>query len=326
MKNKIVFFLLALFSAGSLFAEDSKTLDELNIRDPFIYADAKAKTYYLYFASDTTIDGQIRGGVSVWKSKDLIRWGNRQRVFVCPKNNYLIGGVWAPEMHTYKGKFYLFLTLNSNVKWKADQQGLPAFTHRTVQVMEANSPLGPFKPISFLPTTPIDQMALDGTFWVENGRPFMVYCNEWVQRYDGTYRLAPLTQDLSRTVDDGHDLFCASAAPWVVPIGTSNGQKTYVSDGCFIYKTKKKLLMLMSSFCKDGYTVGVAESLSGSIYGPWNVQQKPLINIEGGHAMIFKDFKGQAWLVLHSPNSPAGKEHSKLLKVRETDNGDIIVQ
>lgn len=325
MKRFFLSILALACSCMPMLAQSYKTLDDIQIRDPFIYADQKAKAYYLYQTRDTVIDGKTHGGVIAWQSKDLKRWTGPKRVFTCPSDNYLNGYVWAPEMHAYKGKYYLFLTLNSDVEWRAQAPGWQKYYHRTVQVMRSNSPLGPFEPITKMPTTPIDQMALDGTLYVEDGTPYMVYCNEWVQRGDGTFRLAELTPDLSRTVDDGHDLFCASAAPWCVPVQQAqDGTKGYVSDGCFLWKTSKKLLMLMSSFCKDGYTVGVAESLTGKIVGPWRVQPNTLIDFEGGHAMIFRDFNGQEWLVLHSPNS--GRERAKLLKLEETADGNIKVK
>ena len=29
------------------------------------------------------------------------------------------------------------------------------------------------------------QMCLDGTLWVEDGKPYMIYCHEWVETVDG---------------------------------------------------------------------------------------------------------------------------------------------
>ncbi|UKI17739.1 MAG: hypothetical protein L6V80_06255 [Bacteroidales bacterium] len=43
----------------------------------------------------------------------------------------------------------------------------------------------------------MDEMALDGTLWVEDGKPYMVYCHEWVQVMDGEMKVVELTRDLS---------------------------------------------------------------------------------------------------------------------------------
>lgn len=327
-KKKVGLLLAAMLLMGmTATAKGYKTLGEIQIRDPFIYADKAAGLYYLYASSDTVIDGVSRGGVVVWQSRDLKRWTGTRRVFTVPADNYLTGRVWAPEMHEYQGRFYLFLTLNSDIEWKRAEPRWPKFRHRVVQVMRADSPLGPFLPMSELPTTPIDQMALDGTPYIEDGVPYMVYSREWVEIEDGTYRLSQLTPDLSRTVDDGHDLFHVSVAPWAKTLYRKDRERGYVSDGSFIWKTKKKLLMIFSSHDSIGYTMGVAESTTGRITGPWRVHPETLIDAEGGvgHGMIFRDFEGRLWLVAHSPDVPSGSERARLMRLEETPEGDIRI-
>ena len=49
------------------------------------------------------------------------------------------------------------------------------------------------------------------------------------------------------------------------------------------------------------YFIGVAESTTGSILGPWVQAEKPVVE-NGGHGMIFDDFNGKTWLSIHSPN------------------------
>ena len=230
--------------------------------------------------------------------------------------------MWAPEVHKYKGKYYLFATLNSDIKWKGDKAGHPAYTHRATQVFWSKGPEGPFLPFEQkTPFTPLDQMALDGTLWVENGVPYMVYCHEWVETMDGEMKLVQLKKDLSGPVGEPIRLFCASAAKWST--GGGNGDvKTYVTDGCFLYRTKSdKLLMVWSSFMNGTYAVGIAESTTGKIIGPWRQQEKPLF-VNGGHSMIFRTFDGRLCLVLHSPNSPGGMERAKIFELE--DLGDTL--
>lgn len=326
--RRIVFCAFLAVSGVGAFGQRYVSIDDINIRDPFVYADRATKTYYLYQSSTKVVDGHERGGVQVWRSKDLKRWQEPVQVFTCPADNYLTGRVWAPEMHVYKGRYYLFLTLNSDVEWRRRNviKDWAPYRHRVVQVMRADSPMGPFKPITKMPTTPIDQMALDGTLYVEDGVPYLIYCHEWVQRVDGTYRLARLAPDLSTTLDDGHDLFAASAAAWGVgSMFAGSKEPHYVSDGCFLWKTSKKLLMLISSFAQDGYAVGVAESLTGRVAGPWKVQPETLNHNNGGHAMIFRDFDGGLRLLMHAPNVPAGKERAVFMNIEETAEGDLKV-
>ena len=107
------------------------------------------------------------------------------------------GLIWAPEVHCYRGKYYLFATINSDIVWKKEQKGWPPYIWRGTQIFRSNSPEGPFVPFSGDRHTPADEMALDGTLWVEDGIPYMIYCHEWVQIADGSIKLVELSSDLS---------------------------------------------------------------------------------------------------------------------------------
>ena len=308
MKRFLLIAAIALFSVGGISAQQkSLTLKDINIRDPYILPVEKEGVYYMYASSPTREDGKVYGGMVAYKSRDLKNWEGPVRVFDVPRDNWITGTVWAPEVHKYKGKYYLFATLNSDIKWKGDKQGHPAYTLRATQVFWAKSPEGPFLPFDEkTPFTPLDEMALDGTLWVENGVPYMVYCHEWVETLDGEMNLVQLKKDLSGTVGAPIRLFCASAAKWSTGSNRADGSKTYVTDGCFLYRSKSgKLLMMWSSFMNGTYAVGIAESTTGKIIGPWRQQKEPIF-VNGGHSMLFRTFDGRLCLVLHSPNHPGG--------------------
>lgn len=300
-----------------------KKLADIRIRDPYILTDKKSNTYYMY-RSSTTHDktGKALGGVETFKSKDLENWEGPVKVFTVPENNWITGPVWAPEVHEYKGKYYLFATLNSDIQWKKTQQGWPAYTFRGTQIFHADSPEGPFLPFDLTPHTPIDRMALDGTLWEEDGIPYMIYCHEWVQIVDGTMELAQLTPDLSTTDGSSQTLFCASAADWSTgSIHRSPLPASYVTDGCFLYRTKTgKLLMIWSSFMNNEYAIGIAESATGKVAGPWKQQAEPLFSQNGGHGMIFNSFDGKLYITFHRPNSPVGAERARIFELEDTGN------
>ena len=319
--KKIAFLTLLIMAAGAAFAQTKTyTLDDINIRDPYIMPDEKSGTYYMYASSSVAENGKVYGGMVAYKSRDLKTWEGPIRVFDVPRDNYTTGSVWAPEVHKYKGKYYLFATINSDVKWKGDKKGHPAYTHRSTQIFWSKSPEGPFLPFEDkIPHTPSEEMALDGTLWVENGVPYMIYCQEWVEVMDGKMNLIQLKKDLSGTVGTPQRLFCASAAEWSTG-GGAEGNKSYVTDGCFLYRSKTgKLLMMWSSFKNGTYAVGIAESDTGKVLGPWRQQKEPIF-VGGGHSMLFTDFEGRLCLVLHSPNSPGGKERAKIFEVEDLGN------
>ena len=320
LMSVIILFVLLLATPAEAQKQEGQrafSLSELNIRDPYILADPSTRTYYLYASQSTSgKDGKERGGVVTYTSKDLKQWTGPVSVFTVPENNWITGGVWAPEVHAYKGQYYLFATLNSDIEWKKSLPGQVKYTFRGTQIFHARSPKGPFLPFEMLPHTPMDWMALDGTLWVENGQPYMVFCHEWVQVGDGTMNVVKLAPDLSKPVSEPLTLFCGSAPEWST--GSEGAVKTYVTDGCFLHRSRSgKLLMIWSSFKQGQYTTGIAESVTGKVTGPWKQQREPLFSGNGGHGMLFKTFDGRLCLVLHAPNSPAGKERPHIYEIED---------
>jgi arabinan endo-1,5-alpha-L-arabinosidase len=162
-------------------------------------------------------------------------------------------------------------------------------------------------------------MTLDGTLFVEDGVPYMVFCHEWVQIKNGTIEYVQLNPELSDTVGEPKKLFDGSDAPWArkdAPWGC------YVTDGPWFYRTKtNRLLMLWSSFNAGNYTTGIAASKSGKLAGPWEQQAEPLYTQDGGHPMVFRAFDGRLMLTLHSPNnSPLTRQ--RLFELE--DRGDTL--
>ena len=203
MKTKIISCLLFLTCALTPFLawgqeNKAKSLEEIPIRDPYILPDKTSQTYYLYASDDVKgNNGKTLGGLAVYESKDLKQWYGPKHIFTLPTDNWINGKIWAPEVHAYQGKYYLFATINSDIIWKKAAPGEVPYTFRGVQIFVADSPTGPFEPFCKLPVLPMDQMTLDGTLWVEDGKPYMVYCHEWVQIRDGGMNLVELKPDLS---------------------------------------------------------------------------------------------------------------------------------
>ena len=291
---------------------------DLYIRDPFIFPEPGTQTYYLY-KSDSVIlgNGQARPGVVAYTSKDLQTWRGPYPVFHYPDNLWANRSIWAPEVHRYKGKYYLFATFNSD-KPVPLPSGRPRNGLRATQICVSDSPLGPFKIFENKPHTPLDWLSLDGTLWVEDGVPYMIFCHEWQQITDGSMDLVRLSSDLSAAVGEPQLLFKATDAKWVKSLKNMEG---YVTDGCFLYRSKTgKLLMIWSSFGTQGYTVGIARSKTDKVAGPWEQIQEPLLARNGGHGMIFESFDGRLIMPIHQPNS--GPIRMRLFELK--DLGDTL--
>lgn len=303
----VVLSAVALAGAGA--SADVRT-SEFRIRDPFVLADAKTKMYYLYGVEHYLGEKCDETGVWVRKSTDLKTWSEPQHVMSAPKG---IQCVWAPEVHEYKGAYYMFATLKEypdlkrplvmmgpTPDWSSNMTGLWKSWH-AVWIYRAERPEGPFLPVSDQPITPPGWIALDGTLAVEDGRPYLVFTHDWAQVADGTIELAPLTDDLTALAAPPKTLFKAST---IAP-GTLKG----VTDGPFVYRSPKsgKLFITWSThnpaklrMNQGGYCVVSSESASGRLAGPWT-DHHIIFDANGGHGMAFRAFDGSWKFVLHNP-------------------------
>jgi hypothetical protein len=120
---------------------------------------------------------------------------------------------------------------------------------------------------TYLPAT---QPTLDGTFWVDtDGKPYMVYCGEWLQNWNGTMEKIELKPDLSGSVGEGKVLFRASDSPWSRD-DSDQTRPNKVTDGPYLFRTGTgRLGMIWTSWVVKDYTQGVAYSQSGTLDGPW---------------------------------------------------------
>ena len=268
--------------------------NEIRIRDPFILPDREQNCYFLY-GTTALRDASICAAntFSVYRTEDLEHFSEPKTVVDGTALNFWADrDFWAPEVHFYNGKYYLFGSCNTDGKCRA--------TH----IFVSDTPDGTFTPVSESPITPADWECLDGTLWVEGGIPYVVFCHEWLQVVDGEIWAMPLLPDLSAPADKPFLLFRASDHPDV------NGDKL-VTDGPFLFRENGALRMIWSSFHDGRYLVLESESESGSLKGPW----KHLGNrfpFDGGHAMLFETLDGKRMISLHSPNK-AGLERAIFL-------------
>ncbi len=288
-------------------------LSDIHMRDVCILPDPATQTYYMI--------GPGRNSVRMYTSKDLKMWQGPKTIFRTPEDiwgDIRVVGIWAPEMHQYQGKYYLFLTFNTRHEFPEQWRNWLPRVYRGSQILVADKPEGPFKAFANRSTLPTDMMTLDGTLWVEDGTPYMVFCHEWVQIKDGTVEYIQLKEDLSATVGEPMRLFHGSDGPWA---RKSPNHGCYVTDGPYLYKSKSgKLLMIWTSDSHAGYTVGIAISDSGKLTGPWRQQDEPVYRKDGGHGMLFTTFDGKLMMVLHSPRDNNPQPHIFEME----DTGDTL--
>lgn len=296
-----------------------RTLDDIYIVDPFILADEDSMTYYLYGT-------RYNKYLHVFTSEDMLVWEKQAPCFdanavECVGEDGFWGDedvLWAPEVFRYEGAYYMFVTTQD-----ADQ-------YRRVIVLRAESPVGPFYEWSEGGVTPEGHMGLDGTFYMEDGVPYMIYSHEWdckgcdSNNQTGKIAYIPLTADLKAAAGESKQWFKGNVNVTIDAI-----HKNALAEGPYVYTNGGKHYLLWSTvvdnyttytavyseFDKLGDTIGLLKS-SNVLYGD-----------DGGHSMSFTDFDGTDLLVLHTPNKNRSQlvARAKVFDIR-TDNGKLKIE
>ena len=280
---------------------------EIHIRDPFILCENGL--YYMYGTRGRNF-GQETGGFDVYTGTDLENWSAPKQVFYSEKFGLNRNANWAPEVHRYNGRYYMFATFEQD-------NGM-----RGTYALVSDHPEGEFVPVSGKALTPHDWWSLDGTLYVApDGTPYLVFCHEHVQIMNGTVCCVKLKPDISGPDGDYIYLFSGSDA-----YGAGKSEEgRYVTDGPFIYTGKNgRLYMIWSTSIHGSYYQCVAVSEKGLITGPW-AQLSPIFTKDGGHGMLFRDLAGNLRLTLHRPNAQP-EERPAFFNVEDTGETIKIIR
>jgi hypothetical protein len=327
MKNHKLLLLLLLFSQVSLSsAQDGKShqirknipLDSIRLSDPFILADANTNMYYM-----TGTGGML------WKSMDLKLWDGPYNVVKTDPDSWMGPKpmIWAAEIFHFKNKYYYFATFTNRAVIIETFRG-NKIERRASHVLVSDNPDGPYVPMKDSIYLPANKPTLDGTFWVDtDGKPYMVYCYEWLQNWNGTMEKIELKPDLSGSIGEGKVLFRASDSPWSREKDDAGADKSNkVTDGPFLFNTATgRLGMIWTSWIYDVYTQGVAYSESGTLDGPWIHEKEPITPPNFGHGMLFRTLEGKLLMSAHSHKDINGRYH-RVPHLFEVDlSGDKLV-
>ena len=145
---------------------------DIHIRDPFILV--RDNKYYLYGTRAADF-GIKTGGFDVYSGVDLENWSEPKEIFDSRAAGLNTSCNWAPEIHEYKGRYYIFATFTQ-----------PSGNRGTYSLV-SDKPDGPFVKCSSGALTPQEWMSLDGTLYVDNdAQPYLVFSHEHVQILTGT--------------------------------------------------------------------------------------------------------------------------------------------
>ena len=280
------------------------------IRDPFVLPD---EGFYYLYESKPWSGGKC---VFVRRSTDLENWTEKQQVMRV-SDDLPVTKIWAPEVHKHNGTYYLLVTITlekGSYPVATLAEGREKFIEpRGTWVFKSEKPTGPFAPVKNGPVPPQEWMTLDGTLYVEDGHPYMVFCHEWCQTKDGRMCCAPLAPDLASFTAKPTTMFCATEA--MAGAGV-------ITDGPYFHRSQKNdaLYMIWSNTLtrngKSDYCVFIRKSENGKLSGPWS-KDTLLFGENGGHGMIFSAFDGRLMLALHRPND-SPDERMMLFEVEDT--------
>ena len=171
---------------------------EINIRDPYILV--HEGTYYLYGTRSATCWGPA-DGFDCYVSEDRENWEGPIEIFHRPEGFFADQNYWAPECIYYNGAFYLITTLGG-----ADRK-------KGIYVLRSEQPTGPFEVYSER-ITPDNWACIDGTVYIEDGNPYLIFSHSFEDTPDGDMCLLKLSADLKQAEGEPVTLFSAAAAKW----------------------------------------------------------------------------------------------------------------
>ena len=260
--------------------------------DPFIHLENG--TYYLYFSSGDTV------GLTVYTSTDLKEWLPDQgrdkfgRAYV-NGNGFGKNRFWAPEMHKYKGKYYLFHSAEEKV---------------TVDV--GDSPLGPFRNPEKKPF--FQEGNIDNSFFLDDdGTPYMLYAHFYA---GNEVWICELEKDLLHAKPETQRKLIRAEEDWEMNRADPRFSKWSIAEGPCLVKKDGLYWLTYSSHhvIDDNYNVCLATATN--VKGPYVKQGKgPILAPRGkyqctGHHSLFKDKFGNWKIVFHSRDPGGGPRYT----------------
>ena len=261
--------------------------EDIRIRDPFVFVEDG-----MYYLLGTTGEDCWNKGsnFSLYASRDLEHFEFAGRLVA---DGALDGytQLWAPELHKFRGKYYLIVSLFRKEK------------RRGSMILVSDSVRVPFVPLTGEYITPQGWLCLDATLFVHDGKPYLYFSNEWVDPItadgDGSLYVAALSDDLKTLISRPKKIVSGKYCGFSREI--RSGEATgFVAEGPYAVEEGGKIALYWSTFSKDGYCV--AKSVASEVFGEYAFDRM-VFERDGGHAMVFTDLAGKRKIVLHQPNS-----------------------
>lgn len=306
---KLTITALALATAASAaVAQASYTNplgDSLEIADPYVLRDPDG-LYYLYGTS-------AADGFRAWRSRDLVDWDPLGYVYRAPDSSWARKSFWAPEVHAYRGGYYLTFSAKG-----------PGDAGLRLCLAVADHPAGPFAELA-VPWLDHGFGAIDAHLFVDvDGAPYAFYemvgvvGEPWAGtgHFKGTILGEALAPDLLGPAPGAEPQRCLEPSqPWELP---PDGLAHSV-EGMTVFSIDSVYYMTYSANHYKDPRYGIGYATASAPLGPWaKAPDNPLLArdtaalVSGpGHNSVIASPDGrELFLVYHShadAQSPSGR-------------------
>ncbi len=246
--------------------------------------------------------------ITIWKTRDItdLRHAEKKAVWTAPESGPYSHDIWAPELHRFDGKWYLYFAAD-----KGDNE-----SHR-IYVLEngAADPLTGEWVMKGKVGDATDKWAIDASVFEDKGRRYMVWSG-WEGDSDGQQNIYIAQLRNPWTVESKRVMVSFPKYPWEHVGDLPNRPTTphvEVNEGPEILQHGGDVFLVYSgSACwTDYYELGVVRARSGANLldlASWSKFDHPFFtqNREGGvfgpgHNGFFKSPDGtQDWIIYHA--------------------------
>lgn len=261
------------------------------LADPFIMYE---NGYYYFFATGEAEDGRY---ISIYKSKDLGKWEFvRGAVTNGKEEDWNYKHFWAPEVMKIDNKFYLYYSASPKIS--------PENSGNRVGVAVSDNIEGPYSDLGVVVTN----ASIDGhPVRDKDGTLYMFYCTEW--RNSKGFKAGQIYVD-----------------KMLSPTKVADQPKQIIShhnwqEGPFVLQRDNKYILTYSCGAWADSTYHVRYAISDAMTGPYQEQQDTIIKsnkfVKGpGHHSLFKDKKGDDWMVYHGWDTAFTARYPRLDRVK----------
>lgn len=274
-------------------------IEDIRIRDPFIFVENEE----YYMLGTTGADCWNAGSdLTLYRSTDLNFF---EKVCTLVDESTLSGytNIWAPELHKYKGKYYLIVSVFSQEKGRGSV------------ILHSEKLQGKYEFLTGEYITPNGWWCLDATLFIVNQAPYLYFSNEWIHTVDkdgdGSIFVAELSSDLSKIVGAPKKIISGRSCGFSKELTYSKtGVKGYVAEGPFAEEKNGKIQLYWSTYTQDGYCV--AKSVANEVLGEYTFE-KLVFEKDGGHCMLFNSLDGKEYITFHQPNKTPDERMKKFI-------------